>query len=428
MHIQKEDTMGKVTIRNRNAGKFDKNGKRKPPNWEYRFEAAPVDGKRRQKTKAGFRTQQEAYDAGNAAYAQYNASGRIFEPRDMSVADYLDYWLEHAVKANLGQGYAYNTWLDYERKIRIYLKPAFGQYRLSALQNAPDRIQKWIDQLKMSGLSRNMVSNTLSCLSAALSYAVIPLQYISVNPCLLVRIGRMPVNQKSQAHREYVCLPEEFSRILQRFPQGSSFYLPLMAGYHLGTRIGETYGIDLLSDLDLDRDELRITHQLAKENGTWFYRPPKYDSCRTLKIGATFKKSLKEELLSRKKFMMEYGPYYTKTYLLPDHSILQCRADIPVPHQEIWPLSVKENGELLTPETFKYCARVIHHELGNPLFHSHCLRHTHGTMLAEQGVNPKTIMERLGHKDIKTTLQVYTFNTDHMQQAAVDAFESVISQ
>lgn len=90
-------------------------------------------------------------------------------------------------------------------------------------------------------------------------------------------------------------------------------------------------------------------------------------------------------------------------------------------------MSVKENGELLTPETFKYCARVIHHELGNPLFHSHCLRHTHGTMLAEQGINPKTIMERLGHKDIKTTLQIYTFNTESMQQAAIDAFESAIS-
>ena len=390
--------MGKVTIRNRNAGKFDKNGKRKPPNWEYRFETAPVDGRRRQKTKAGFRTQQEAYDAGNAAYARYNASGRLFEPKDMSVSDYLDYWLEHTVKANIGQGYAYNTWLDYERKIRIHLKPAFGRYRLSALQHSPDVIQHWIDQLKMSGLSRNMVSNTLSCLSAALGYAVIPLQYISVNPCLLVRIGRMPVDRKSQAHREYVCPPEEFSRILQRFPPGSSFYLPLMAGYHLGTRIGETYGIDLLSDPD------------------------------RAKLAGTFRKALKEELLTRKKQMMEYGPYYTKTYLLPDHSILQCRADIPVPHQEIWPLSVKENGELLTPETFKYCARVIHHELGNPMFHSHCLRHTHGTMLAEQGVNPKTIMERLGHKDIKTTLQVYTFNTDTMQQAAVDAFESVIRQ
>ncbi len=419
--------MGKVTVRNRNAGKFDKNGKKKAPNWEYRFEIAPVSGKRQQKTKSGFRTQREAYEAGSTAYSRYHASGRLFEPKDMSVSDYLDYWLEHAIKNNIGQGYAYNTYQDYESKVRLHLKPAFGQYRLSALQHSPDIIQQWVDKMKASGLSKNMVSNSLSCLSSALNYAVLPLQYLSTNPCLLVKIGRMPVKQNSQAHKEYVCPLEEFSRILLRFPQGSNFYLPLMAGYHLGTRIGETYGIDLLSDLHLEKNELHVSHQLAKENGTWFYRPPKYDSTRTLKIGVTFQKALKEELLTRKKLQIEYGPYYTKSYLLPDNSILQCRADISVPYQEIWPLSVKENGELLTPETFKYCARVIHHELGNPLFHSHCLRHTHGTMLAEQGINPKTIMERLGHKDIKTTLQIYTFNTESMQQAAIDAFESAIS-
>ena len=38
--------MGKVTTRNRNEGKFYKNGKKKPANWEYRFEIAPVNGKR----------------------------------------------------------------------------------------------------------------------------------------------------------------------------------------------------------------------------------------------------------------------------------------------------------------------------------------------------------------------------------------------
>lgn len=35
-------------------------------------------------------------------------------------------------------------------------------------------------------------------------------------------------------------------------------------------------------------------------------------------------------------------------------------------------------------------------------------------------------MEHLGHKDIKTTLQTYTFNTDVMQQTAVDVFEKAI--
>lgn len=73
-------------------------------------------------------------------------------------------------------------------------------------------------------------------------------------------------------------------------------------------------------------------------------------------------------------------------------------------------------------------AKVIHYELGNPLFHSHCLRHTHGTVLAENGVNPKTVMERLGHKDIKTTLQTYTFNTDLMASAATEVFEHAINE
>ena len=66
------------------------------------------------------------------------------------------------------------------------------------------------------------------------------------------------------------------------------------------------------------------------------------------------------------------------------------------------------------------------YELGNHLFHAHCLRHTHGTILAEGGVNPKTVMERLGHKDITTTLQTYTFNTESMQQFAVEVFEKKI--
>ena len=32
-------------------------------------------------------------------------------------------------------------------------------------------------------------------------------------------------------------------------------------------------------------------------------------------------------------------------------------------------------------------------------------------------------MERLGHKNIETTLQTYTFDTEVMQQTAVDVFE-----
>lgn len=48
--------MAKLNVRNRNLNKVDKDGKAKAPNWEYRFEAAKVDGKRKHISKAGFRT------------------------------------------------------------------------------------------------------------------------------------------------------------------------------------------------------------------------------------------------------------------------------------------------------------------------------------------------------------------------------------
>ena len=145
-------------------------------------------------------------------------------------------------------------------------------------------------------------------------------------------------------------------------------------------------------------------------------------------MGKTIESILRKAILERRKIMLMYGKYYTRTYVTDENMIVQMNSDIRGPYREIMPLCVKENGKLLTPDSFKYCAKVIHYELGNPLFHSHCLRHTHGTVLAENGVNPKTVMERLGHKDIKTTLQTYTFNTDLTASAATEVFERAINE
>lgn len=395
--------------------------------WSYYFDTAPIDGKRNKIEKGGFHTQKEALDARAKAISEYNNTGRTFSPKEISVADYLDYWLENAIKKNIDHGYTYNTWRDYESKIRLHLKPAFGIYRLSAFQYAPDVIQKWVDDMKIKGFSKSMIKNTLTCLAGALNYAILPLNYIQANPCNPVKVGKMPIDVDAKAHAEYVCPKEEFERILERFPISNYFHLSLLVPYYIGTRIGETFAIDLLNDVDFEKHEIHITKQMTKVEKTWFLKPPKYDSYRTVKMGNTLEQALNYIIKERKKDKLRYGQHYMKTYVLPDKSITQVRADVQVAYQEIMPLCVKDTGELVSPDSFKYCARVVHYELGNVLFHSHCLRHTHGTILAENGVNPKTVMERLGHKNIETTLQTYTFNTDVMQQKAVDVFEKAMS-
>lgn len=395
--------------------------------WYYYFDAAKINGSRNKIEKGGFRTQKEALEARAKAISEYNNTGRTFSPKEISVADYLDYWLENAIKKNIDHGYSYNTYRDYESKIRIHLKPAFGIYRLSSFQYSPDVIQKWVDDMKIKGFSKSMIKNTLTCLAGALNYAILPLNYIQSNPCNPVKVGKMPIDVDAKAHAEYVCPKEEFDRILERFPADNYFHLSLIVPYNIGTRIGETFAIDLMHDVDFEKHEIHITKQMTKIDKTWFLKPPKYDSYRTVKMGNTIEQALRYAIRERKKNRMKYGQHYMKTYVLPDKSITQVRADVNVPYQEIMPLCVKDNGELVTPESFKYCARVIHYELGNALFHSHCLRHTHGTILAENGVNPKTVMERLGHKNIETTLQTYTFNTEVMQQTAVNVFERAMN-
>lgn len=55
---------------------------------------------------------------------------------------------------------------------------------------------------------------------------------------------------------------------------------------------------------------------------------------------------------------------------------------------------------------------VIHYDLGYPDFDFHSLRHTHCTMLLENGVNPKYVQIRLGHKNINVTMNIYNHLTE----------------
>lgn len=389
--------------------------------WEWSFEGAKIGGKRSPISKGGYRTKADAIAAGTQAKAEYDNAGRVFTPAEISVSDYLDYWFENYVKTNL----VHNSQVDYAGKIKNHLKPTFGKYRLVALET--DVIQQWVDGMKRKGYSKSMVKNTLACLSGALNYAVQPCKYIKYNPCEYVRIPKIPVPADRKEHTEYICSKDDFDSIIKRFGPDSNFYLPLETEYHCGTRLGETYGFDLLHDVDFNLHTIAIRHQLSNENGKWYYRPPKYDSVRTIKILPEFEKILKEEIHNRKKNMLKYREYFTKSYLMKDGLIVQAPTTVQITGQEIMPISTRENGELLTPYSFKYCAKVIHEELGNPLFHSHCLRHTHGTILAENGAQPKTVMERLGHKDIQTTMNRYIFNTEKMQDDAMVILARVIS-
>lgn len=191
---------------------------RKPGStWQYSFEAAPANGKRKSISKGGFRTKEEAIKAGTQAMNDYNNSGQSFTPADISISDYLDYWFDNYCKVDL----KYNTQLGYIQIIENHLKPQFGGYRLRSLTTAS--IQEYINHLKIQGFARSSVVGILSVLSASYEYAIEPLGYVRENPCERVR---MPKFERKPKER-YVIKPDEFKQILKRFPEDNIFHIPL---------------------------------------------------------------------------------------------------------------------------------------------------------------------------------------------------------
>ncbi len=56
---------------------------------------------------------------------------------------------------------------------------------------------------------------------------------------------------------------------------------------------------------------------------------------------------------------------------------------------------------------------------------THTLRHTHISTLSQMGIPLKAIMDRVGHTDHKTTLQVYSHVTEKMEQDLIEKLNSI---
>ena len=370
--------MAKLNVRNRNKDKLDKEGKPKAANWEYRFEAAKIDGKRKSISKAGFKTKKEAEVAGTKAMAEYNNAGTKFEPSEMSYADFLDYWFDNYVKMSC----KYNTQLAYNQIIEAHIKPALGMYKLRSI--TPMVVQDYVNKKHLSGLKKTSLVNIMAVLSSSLKYAVVPAQLLQSSPAEYIKYPKL-TSERSDKNRSVIPI-EDINRMLERFEPGNPFRYAILIGFHTGLRIGEVYALTW-EDIDFNEKTLDVNklvykrnygvdvRQVMKQKGkreeksAWYFGDTKTkSSVRKIKIGDTLIKELKEY----KKFQLEqqllYGEYYTQIFKKEEkdekgntiYRLIEVEKTVPVSLPQANLIMRKENGQYSSYDSFKYAARVIH--------------------------------------------------------------------
>ena len=92
--------------------------------------------------------------------------------------------------------------------------------------------------------------------------------------------------------------------------------------------------------------------------------------------------------------------------------------------------SIRASGaprQTVLPLTVSHAFRRIAGRIGLQGVRLHDLRHSHATLMVEQGVHPKVVSERLGHSTVGITLDVYSHVLPGIQQAAAETFDKLLA-
>ena len=392
------------------------NVRKRGDKWEYRFEAAKIEGKRKHISKSGFRTKKEALEAGNLALAEYKKTGVSHKDTELSVHDYMNYWYDQYVLINTKP----NTQRAYANYIKNHINKTLGHYKIKSL--TPATIQEFVNGLKAKGLSKNTVVGIYTTLQYALDYAVEPCKFILNNPCLYVKFPRF---EKSQ-YKVQVLTLEEVKLIEERL-KGTRYYIMFMLGFHCGLRAGEATGLTW-NDIDLENKTIKIDKQLisVKNANRWAFGSPKTsNSNRVISFGNTLFLALKSEYEKQQANRKLYDGFY-KDYVLNKGLLVETTESLTGNNKTVDFVCRDEDGTFNNSETFRYAAQIIKREFGIK-FNYHALRHTHATLLIENDAKIKYVSERLGHSSVSVTMNIYTHSTDKMVNETVDIFENLLS-
>lgn len=230
--------------------------------WSYIFEAGQVNGKRKVVEKGGFATEADAYNAGVEAYTDFMHGNIGITSESITLKDFMTRWLEEVVALNVKA----NTLQTYQSVFNNRIVPQLGEVKVQDL--TPAMLDKWIRDLQKGGLSRHSITAAHTLLHHALDYAVHPANIINSNPIIYIKV---PKNAPKNIVKRTIVTPEQFRKLLEKYPFGTPFYIPLLLLYHTGMRVGEALGLSW-EDIDFELKRINLRRQITyiRRRGYYF--------------------------------------------------------------------------------------------------------------------------------------------------------------
>lgn len=405
------------------------NVRKRGKTYQYYFEGAPINGKRTQISKSGFRTKNEAQEEGNIAYNEYLTTGLNFKESNISYSDYLDYWMQNYCKVNL----RYNTIQSYNTIIEKYLKPNIGMYRLSSLTSV--KLHSFITDICCKyTFSRTYFSNILKVLKGSFREACDVYGFIKYNPTITLRLPKIEEEKRDVKH---IYTQEEIDKILTRFKDNDTFTCAFLTSCFTGMRTGEVFALTW-NDIDLENGTIHIQHNVydkkKDEKGKWFLGNTKTSTGdRIIHISNTLLKALKNYKKKQSFFKKIYGSNYHYYHLeevknehgkVIEHRIVENENNL-LTIDTLNLVFTRENGVYSGTDITRYPFKIIHYELGIKKCRFYDLRGSYATKILKNGIEIRDVADLLGHRNIETTENYYISSSVESRKEANDVFESV---
>ena len=350
---------------------------RKGQSWQLTVEMPrdPITGERKRKYKTVTGTKKEA-DQALRRFITELERGEYIEDNNITVSDWLQKWLEVYIVPTVSP----TTLVGYKGMIRRYIDPLIGHLQIQEMNALA--VQIWVNKLKVSPssgepLTAGTIKHTYHVLRGAMDKAV-QAGLIHRSPCTGIQL---PKGEKKKP----VIYDETQIQQLLDFARGTEMELIIDLELCMGMRRGELLGLQW-RDVNWDKNQIHIIRSRVAVDGKSVVKQPKTESgIRTLDVPEILMKKLKAYKVKCMEQKIRVG-----RRLLEEDFII-----------------VHPDGKPIYPEYVSQMFTKLQKRANLPKCRFHDLRHLCASIMVKQGVEVKVAQERLGHKDITTTMNIY---------------------